>query len=45
MAIPLPWCIREDDLCAAVGSVVCPLPLLPIAVANIVGILLLKLEG
>ena len=45
MGIPLPWCIWLDDLCAAVGSVVCPLPLLPIVVANIVSIVFLKLEG
>lgn len=45
MAIPLPRCIGEDDLHAAVGGVVCPLPFLSIAVPNIVGILLLKLES
>ena len=45
MAIPLPWCIGEDDLHATVGGVVCPRPLLSVAVPNIVGILLLKLEN
>ena len=45
MAIPLPRCIGEDDLHAAVGGVVCPLPFLSVAVPNIVGILLLKLES
>ena len=44
MAIPLPRCIGEDDLHAAVGGVVRPLPFFSIAVPNIVGILLLKLE-
>ncbi len=43
MVITLSWRVGEDDLHAAVGSVVGSLPLLAIAVPDIVRILLVKL--
>ena len=36
--------VGEDDLHATVGRVVGPLPLLPVTMANVVGILLVKLR-
>ena len=44
MVVSLARWVGEDDLHAAVGCVVGPLALLPIAVADIVCILLLKLR-
>lgn len=43
MVVSLARLVGEDDLHAAVGCVVGPLPLLAIAVADIVRILLVKL--
>ena len=43
MVVPLAGGIGEDDLHAAVGGVVGPLALLPVAVPHVVGILLVEL--